>query len=214
MDGITITWLGHACFWVEACGYSIVLDPYKDGEVFGLSPLRVLADQVNCSHGHLDHCFTEGVEISESGKASPFHITVIDTYHDDANGSLRGENHITVLEACGYRVAHFGDLGCGLSEEQLQALEAMDAVMIPVGGFYTIDAIQAQQLVNRIQPRVVIPMHYKSQEFGYEVLDTLDSFTSLRDDVVVYQGNTIKINGDTKKQTAVLSYLKPEKVSS
>lgn len=91
-----ITWLGHSCFTVESQGYRIVLDPYKDGSVPGLAPVRVEADQVLCSHGHGDHCGTEGVSLRQ-GRPSPFTVETINTWHDDKEGALRGPNTIHVL---------------------------------------------------------------------------------------------------------------------
>ena len=72
-----ITWLGHSCFTVKSQGYKIVLDPYKDGSIPGLAPVREEADQVLCSHGHGDHCGTECVSLRQGGP-SPFTVETID----------------------------------------------------------------------------------------------------------------------------------------
>ena len=87
-----ITWLGHSCFTVESQGYKIVLDPYKDGSVPGLAPVREEADLVLCSHGHGDHCGTECVSLRQ-GTPSPFTAETIDTWHDNKKGALRGPNN-------------------------------------------------------------------------------------------------------------------------
>lgn len=100
---ITITWHGHSCFSVSADGYSIVLDPYAPNSVPGLPPLSLSASQVLCSHGHSDHGYTDAVDLSARKQGSPFTVTVIQTFHDDQNGSLRGENRIHILEADGLR---------------------------------------------------------------------------------------------------------------
>lgn len=88
---ITITWHGHSCFSVSADGYSIVLDPYAPDSVPGLPPLSLSASQVLCSHGHSDHGYTDAVDLSARKQGSPFTVTVIQTFHDDQNGSLRGK---------------------------------------------------------------------------------------------------------------------------
>mgnify|MGYP000878371737 CR=1 FL=1 len=156
-----LTWLGHSCFKMESNGYTIILDPYEDGYVPGLAPVRETADAVFCSHEHSDHNGRETVTLKQDGVLSPFTITEIHTWHDDARGTKRGSNCIRIFNDGTYHVAHLGDLGCELESEQIEALKGLDAVMIPVGGFYTIDAKQAKALIDQIQPRVTLPMHYR-----------------------------------------------------
>lgn len=202
---ITITWLGHSCFLAESEGYTIMLDPYRDGYVPGLSPIKASANQVLCSHGHADHGAVEVATVIPK-EASPFRVTEIGTYHDDQKGALRGMNTIHILDNGNIRVAHLGDLGCELTAEQKKELTGLDAVMVPVGGFYTIDARQAKKLVDEIQPKVIIPMHYRSERFGFDVLGTLEDFTDLCEVVVEYPGNALEISEDTKPHVAVLEY--------
>ena len=102
------------------------------------------------------------------------------------------------------RAAHLGDLGCGLTAEQKEQLKGLDALMIPVGGFYTIDAVQAKAIVDELQSKVVIPMHYRSEAFGYDVLGTVDDFTELFELVVEYPGNALEVTEETAPHTAVL----------
>ena len=102
------------------------------------------------------------------------------------------------------RAAHLGDLGCGLTAEQKEQLKGLDALMIPVGGFYTIDAVRAKAIVDELQPKVVIPMHYRSEAFGYDVLGTVDDFTELFELVVEYPGNALEVTEETVPHTAVL----------
>ena len=198
-----ITWLGHSCFTVESQGYRIVLDPYKDGSVPGLAPVRVEADQVLCSHGHGDHCGTEGVSLRQS-RPSPFTVEVIDTWHDDKEGALRGPNTIHVLSDGQCRVAHLGDLGCDLTPEQKDKLRNLTALLIPVGGHFTIDAAQAKRLADELSPAVVVPMHYRQGGVGYDVIGTVEQFTKLCDDVVAYPGSELELTPQTGRQTAVL----------
>lgn len=202
-DMMKITWLGHACFKVESQGYAVVIDPYEDGYVPGLAPLRETANHVLCSHKHGDHNYRGAIAVSGE-VSSPFRITALPTYHDDRQGELRGSNTIHILEQGSLRVAHFGDLGCELSEEQAELLTGLDAVMIPVGGYYTIDAGQAKVLVDRIRPKVVIPMHYRGDTFGFDVLSTLDAFTDLCEVVVEYPGSFLELTEDTEPHTAIL----------
>lgn len=136
---------------------------------------------------------------------SPVRVEVISTYHDDKKGELRGTDKIHILDDGQVRVAHLGDLGCGLEPEQLERLKGLEAVLIPVGGYYTIDAAQARRLAEKIGPRVTVPMHYRGDGFGFDVLGTVEDYTKLCDDVKFYPDNTLEVTKDTQKQTAVLA---------
>lgn len=200
-----VTWLGHSCFKVESGGYAILLDPYADGYVQGLGPLRVAANEVLCSHGHGDHNAVDVVDVRPKSP-SPFTVTVLDTYHDDARGAKRGPNRIHILDDGTFRVAHLGDLGCELTEKQKETLMGVDVLLIPVGGFFTIDAKQAKAMADALHPRVTVPMHYRGETFGFDVLAPLSDFTALCDDVVVYDTNTLMLTKETPVQTAILRY--------
>lgn len=104
-----LTWNGHSCFTLETKEGSAVLDPYADGKVPGLAPLRLTADLVLCSHEHRDHNAREVVTLT--GKTPTFGIETISTFHDAERGALRGENVIHIISAEGMRAAHLGDLG-------------------------------------------------------------------------------------------------------
>ena len=158
-----------------------------------------------CSHEHRDHGARELVTLT--GHAPAFSVETISTFHDPEGGALRGPDTIHILSAEGMRLAHLGDLGCELAPEQLDRLRGLDVLLIPVGGYYTIDAKQAQALAEELKPRIVVPMHYRSDTFGYEVISGVEDFLSLRSDVVRYPGNTMEIVPGTPAQTAVLTYL-------
>lgn len=202
-DTMKITWLGHSCFKVESKGYAVIIDPYEDGYVDGLKPLRQEADLVLCSHEHGDHNARNLITLRQ-GAACPFKVETIDTYHDDQKGALRGKNTIHILDDGEFTIAHLGDLGCQLTAEQAEKLKDLDLVMIPVGGYYTIDALGAKQVVDQIKPRVTVPMHYRGEKTGFEVLSTLDAYTSLCDDVVHYDSSSLELSKDMPVQTAVL----------
>ena len=204
MSKIGITWHGHSCYSVTADDYTIVLDPFADGSVPGLPNLELHANCVLCSHQHSDHGCTDVVKVTEK-EISPFQVSVIDSFHDDAEGSKRGPNKIHVLEAHGMRIVHFGDLGCMLTDEQAVLLKQADVLMIPVGGFYTIDAAQAKEIVSALEPKVVIPMHYRSDTFGYDVIGRLETFTEFYSNIVTYETDTLVLDAETKAQTAVLT---------
>ena len=204
MNTIKIKWHGHSCYSVSTDDYTVVLDPYAPDSVPGLAPLDVSANRVLCSHKHGDHGYEDAVTLIER-KTSPFQILKIDTWHDDANGTLRGANRIHILEAHDMRIVHLGDLGCGLTPQQIDQLRNIDVLMIPIGGFYTINAAQALEIVSQIAPRIVIPMHYRSDTFGYAEIGRLDDYTAYCKDIVIHGNDTIMVDKNTKSQTAVLA---------
>ncbi len=173
---MTITWLGHAAFLLESGGYRIIIDPCEG--VPGVQNTAGEADAVFCSHGHHDHCHTGEIRLRE-GKPSPFTVQEIDSFHDDQGGVLRGKNTIRVFSAEGVRVAHMGDLGHQLTAQQLAEMGAVDVLLLPVGGTYTVDAMGAKAVTEAVKPRVVCPMHYRRGAMGYEVLGTDEEFAAL-----------------------------------
>ncbi len=203
---VTLTWRGHSCFKLEQDGYSIVVDPYEDGNVPGYAPLRDEANQVICSHTHGDHNYVEAITVRETEQANPFQITKVACPHDDAGGTKRGMNLIHVFDNGELRIAHFGDIGCPLNEEQKKALDHLDVVLVPVGGHFTMEPDGIEAMVEDLQPRVVVPMHYRTETFGYPVIGTLDAFLKYRTDVVKYETNILELTPDMPAQTAVLAY--------
>ena len=194
-----IIWHGHACFEIQSKEGIIVVDPYKDNSVPGLYMSTIKADLVLTSHGHSDHNAKDKVELLNRDK--DIKMTQIQSFHDEKQGRLRGNNIIHVIELEDMKVVHLGDLGCDIDEE---ILNDCDVLMIPIGGHYTIDAKMAKNLVDKIKPRIVIPMHYRGDTFGYEEISTLDEFKTLASDIIEYNSNIIEVDKNTKKQTVML----------
>ena len=186
---MTINWWGHACFQIETEEGSVVLDPYAPGSVPGLKLPKLTADRVICSHGHRDHAWEKGVRLS--GRTPGYRLETIPCWHDDVQGALRGENRITVLEAEGLRLAHLGDLGHMLSAAQLAALGAVDVLLIPVGGHYTIGPETAHALKEALRPGLTIPMHYRGKGFGYDVIGPVEDFLALEETVRRIDSNSL-----------------------
>ena len=199
-----LTWNGHSCFTLESTQGTVVFDPYADGSVPGLPSLNLSADLVLCSHEHADHGARCNVHLS--GKTPSFTVDRLETFHDPEGGALRGPNTIHILSADGLKVVHLGDLGCTLQPEQLEKLRGADVLLLPVGGYYTIDAAQANQLANQLQPRVVVPMHYRGDGFGYDVIGPLSDFLALRSDVIHYPGPSLLLDPEMPTQTAVIDH--------
>lgn len=203
-----LTWLGHACFVLEHEGYRIVADPYLRVEDY--PHMHAQAHAYTCSHQHLDHNGPERVELLEA-RESPYTIEKVSTFHDPEGGSLRGTNTVHIYSAGGVRVAHMGDLGHQLTAEQVEAIGPLDAVMIPVGGFYTIDAEGAKAVCEALKPRVVIPMHYRHDGHGLAVVAGVEPFLALWDKEEVHreESNTIDITPE-KNGVWVPTYHIPE----
>lgn len=189
-----ITWIGHSCFKIEKDGYSIILDPYEDGSVPGLAPVREQANMVLCSHEHGDHNARHTVKVTEA-EGFPFTVTEIRTWHDDEKGAKRGSNIIHIISDGSMRIAHFGDLGCEPDAGQMEQLLGLDAALIPVGGFYTINGVQAAKLIKGLQPGLVIPMHYRDDEkgVGFGVIGTVEQFTDQQEDVSAIPASQLEL---------------------
>ena len=205
-DEIRLTWLGHSCFKIEKGGFTVVIDPMQDGSVPGVRPVREKADLVLCSHGHGDHNAAQLIDVSAAKENTVFAVRTFQCPHDDADGSKRGMNTIHVLDDGTLRVAHMGDVGCIPAQETVDALKGVDVLLMPVGGHYTLEPDDAAALTAMIAPRVVIPMHYRTETMGFDVIATPDRFLSHRDDVVYYDGPVFTLTDETQPQTAVLQY--------
>lgn len=208
MGNVKLIWLGHSCFALEKGDYRIVFDPYEDDSAPGYPPLRTEADLVLMSHDHRDHDAENLVKIRPGAdkKENPWKITELHSFHDEHQGKDRGTNTIRILDDGEYRIAHMGDLGCELTPEQKKSLHQLDVMMVPVGGHFTLEPDRIYRIVQELAPTVVIPMHYRFDKYGYPVIGTLDAYTKLCNDVVIYDGNTLELPEDGAPQTAVLKF--------
>lgn len=173
MNNLTITYYGHSCFKVSSEKGSVVLDPYADGSVPGLTlPKNMTADAVFCSHGHEDHNAADLIRLS--GKKNPFEVSFITTPHDHHEGSHRGMSRFTFLKIDGITVAHLGDLGRLPTKEEYSELAKVDVVMIPCAGYFTISSEEAAQILPRLKsPSLKILMHFRDGSSGYEVQEDI-----------------------------------------
>ncbi len=176
-----INHLGHSCFKITGKNLTVVTDPYDHPKIGKKMP-KVEAAVVTVSHQHKDHNYKEGVKGDFLLLDSPGEYEVkesffqgIDSYHDDSKGEERGHNTIFTMEIDGISICHLGDLGTDLDNEQLEKVDGIDILMIPVGGTYTIDSKIAVKVINNIGPKIVIPMHYK--DAGTDLpIDPVDKF--------------------------------------
>jgi L-ascorbate metabolism protein UlaG (beta-lactamase superfamily) len=169
-----ISWLGHSCFRIKGNHATIITDPYSPN--LGYSLGKPTAHIVTVSHQHPEHAYVQGIGgeprlITGPGEyeISSVLIIGIDTFHDREKGSQRGKNTAYLMEVDEISVCHLGDLGHVLTAEQVEELENVDVLLIPVGGVSTINAPMAAEIVRQLEPKVVVPMHYKTEALSWEL---------------------------------------------
>ncbi len=173
---VTLRWFGHAFFLVTSSdGVRVAMDPF--GDISYPAP-EVAADVVTVSHEHGDH---NGVDrlagsptilrgLKPKGRdwnsisydMRDVRITALPAYHDNVEGRNRGLNSIFIVETGGLRLAHLSDIGHTLSEATLEAMGPIDILLVPVGGRFSIDGSQAREIMASLQPRITVPIHYKT----------------------------------------------------
>ncbi len=175
-----IKWLGHASFLVTTgSGTRIILDPYTTDERLFYGEIKESADVVTISHDHFDHNNARAVRgnpkvIRTSTEYKGIKFRAIPAYHDEQRGARRGAVAIFYIEADGLTLCHLGDLGHTLNAEQLANIGKVDILMVPVGGYYTIDATGATTVCEQLKPKVIIPMHYKTEKTSLPIADVGD----------------------------------------
>lgn len=159
--------IGHSCFYLTTkSGIRILIDPYDN--TIGLRPVKKEADIVLVTHDHYDHAYTKEIrgeytliDAPGSYELCGVKITGLSTYHDEEQGALRGTVTPYLIETEGIRILHMGDTGVMPEDSFFEAVGHVDVLMVPVGGVYTLDAQGALLLMERIEPNITIPMHYK-----------------------------------------------------
>ena len=177
---MNIRWLGHACFMMTTeQGTRILVDPYDASVGYAVRPQE--ADVMTISHQHHDHNYRDMATNNPVVLEAPGQYNVgglsmeaIASFHDDVHGAKRGTNLIFTYLADGLRVCHLGDLGHQPDDEMLHHIGAVDVLMLPVGGVYTLDPEEACALVRRMRPRVVLPMHYRTQALSFSLATAQD----------------------------------------
>lgn len=178
---MVITWYGQSCFKIQSGETVLFTDPFC--KEIGLTPPRGAANVVTISHQHKDHnnydaLTGEPLVIKGPGEYETKGISIkgILSFHDNKEGKERGTNTIYVIEVEGIKICHLGDLGEEkLNDEQVEEINGVDILMIPVGGTVTINGEDAVEIINQIEPRLVIPMHYKIPGLATK-LDGVDVF--------------------------------------
>jgi len=169
-----ISWLGHSCFRIRGSQATVITDPYSPD--LGYSLGKPKAHIVTVSHQHPGHSYVQGIGggpklITGPGEYEISGLLIIGmaTFHDGDKGNQRGKNTVYLMEIDEVSLCHLGDLGHMLTAEQVEELGSVDILLIPVGGVSTIGAPVAAEMARRLEPKVVIPMHYKTEALSWEL---------------------------------------------
>ena len=224
MNGeVTIRWFGQSFFLITSSqGKRVAIDPFGD---IGFPMPKLEAEVVAVTHEHKDHNNVGLIKgnpeilrgLAEEGKKfnpvdrrlEDVRLYSVPAYHDNEAGAQRGKNAIFVLEIDDLRLAHLGDLGHRLLPEQLKKMGEIDILIVPVGGRFTVDAQEAGQVVNQLNPRVVIPIHFKTPNRPQWPGDDEAAFLQGRANVKRLDSHTLKLSKAAlpeKQETVLLQY--------
>ena len=184
-------WLGHACFYLDLPGgVTVVTDPFVEDVPY--PKIDISADLVTASHEHSDHNAVDLVKGSPQvlrglvgdGKdwnnineqLGAISVRTVRSYHDDTEGSERGKNAIFIFETPELSIGHLGDLGHGLDDKALDDIGYVDVLLVPVGGHYTIGPETAWEVIDDLEPAIVVPMHFKTEAIVQWPIATVDGF--------------------------------------
>ena len=218
---VDIWWYGQSCFKVKGKNASVVFHPFE-AEFVGFRLPKIDSDIVCVSHDHKDHNNAAIVKgsaeshppfvISGPGEyeISSVNIVGIESFHDDKNGEERGKNTIYHVEIDEVNIVHLGDLGQKkLTQEQVETLSTCDILLIPVGGIYTISAKDAPDIIAQIEPKIVIPMHYKLAGLKFD-LDDLSKFLTVMGKEKIEQVSKLSISRDKLPEEVEIAVLEKQ----
>jgi len=172
--------LGHSCFRIKGSQAIVITDPFPPDTGYSLG--KQTADIVSVSHWHPSHSYVQGISgesrlIKGPGEYEIAGVLVlgIATFHDSVKGQSRGKNTAYLMEIDGVAVCHLGDIGHVLGDEQIEEMGNIDVLLLPVGGVSTINPAMAAEVIRKVEPKVVIPMHYKTPATNRE-LEPVENF--------------------------------------
>jgi L-ascorbate metabolism protein UlaG (beta-lactamase superfamily) len=207
-----IRWLGHAAFLIISQDKTrIVTDPYQTGSGLSYKPVNESADIVTKSHDHGDHNNTQAIKggpvvLDKLGTQTIKGISVksVQAYHDAATGAQRGSDLIFCFKVDEVNICHLGDLGHQLTPQQLAEIGTVDILLIPVGGFFTIDATEATAVTQSLHPKVIIPMHYKNAKVDFPIKG-VDEFLEGKKNVRRVNSSEFEVNrGNLPLETEIV----------
>jgi L-ascorbate metabolism protein UlaG (beta-lactamase superfamily) len=195
---LQIRWHGHSCFEITN-DVTLVTDPH-DGKSIGIHAPTVSGDIILISHDHYDHNSIKTVEkddskvITDERKRTVANIDIkgIESFHDECHGEKRGKNIIYKFTMNGITFCHLGDIGHEIDEEIAQKIGDVDILFIPIGGTFTVDANQAWNIIDKIKPKIAVPMHYKIGGLSLPITG-IDPFLERNKYKILKVGNEIDI---------------------
>lgn len=176
-----LKYYGHACFSLSyEGGPTLVIDPFDETVTY--PPCDEICDAALLSHDHFDHNHVQTlrgnfVTIRSAGAydVQGVRITAVDSFHDKKGGALRGKNLILRIEGGGLTIVHLGDLGHMPDEKQLEAMSGADIMLVPIGGTYTIDTPEAEEVIRLARPKHAVAMHYRTPDYDFNT-STCEAF--------------------------------------
>lgn len=199
-----IRWHGHSCFEFGCSRGSIVIDPH-DGKSIGIkAPTPASASVVLMTHDHYDHNVSRIVSGDHKDfkgklgkfKAGPFDVEGFPSFHDDERGAKRGPNTLYLFEMDGIRICHSGDLGAIPDDKVINKIRNVDILFVPVGANYTMELPEVKDFINKVDPRVIVPMHYRVFGLCIAILPLDDFLQMVPFENVDYVGNEIDLSHD------------------
>lgn len=206
--------LAHAAFLVTAAnGTRIVTDPYTKAPGMGHQAISETADIVTVSHEHGDHNNVAAVKgnpvaLRADGEVKGIKFRAVATSHDDKGGGQRGKNTVFCFTVDGITLCHCGDLGHELTPDQVKAIGKVDVLMLPTGGFFTIDAKTAAKVCDQLKPKVVIPMHYNTTKMEFPIAGVED-FIQGKSNVTRSKVSEIELTADKLPASMQIIVLEP-----
>ncbi|HMK65981.1 MAG TPA: MBL fold metallo-hydrolase [Thermodesulfobacteriota bacterium] len=213
-----IYYYAHSAFKITTeAGVQIIIDPYEPGGydgALGYGKITDKADIVITSHDHADHNYTKDIKgeytlINKAGDNSikGVKIKTIPVFHDPSQGKERGNNRISVISADGLTLAHLGDLGHDLEGSTLKEIGKVDLLLLPVGGFFTIDAGEAKKITNALAAPITIPMHFKTEKVAFPIAN-VENFTKGFNQVKILKGSELEIKKENLPKNPEVIVLK------
>lgn len=211
---VRVEWLGHACFLVTGKSVTVLVDPFAVEAGLDYPAISVRADVLLVTHEHLDHNnmrAAKGNPVLIRGPGeweAPIDVKGIVANHDASGGSQRGKTTVYRFEVDSVAFCHMGDIGEIPDEKTLRWLMPLDVLMVPVGGVYTIDSKGADQLIGILNPRIVLPMHYKNEFVRYP-LATVEPFIRGKGNVTRESSNTVVLSKSSLPSETRIIVLSP-----
>ncbi len=209
-----VKWLGHASFLLTSDGgLKIITDPYEPNDKLRYGEINESANIVTVSHDHFDHGNVSTVKgspqvVKDNAEIKGIKFKGIPTAHDASGGKERGQNTVFCFEIDGVKACHLGDLGHGLTAEQVTQIGAVDVLFLPVGGFYTIDAAVASRVADQLNPTVIIPMHFKTNKCDLPIAG-VEEFLRGKKDISRPEASEVEFKAGEMPSTTQIIVLKP-----